>query len=274
MIKSKTPIKYYGGKQKVAKWVISHFPKHDCYVEAFAGGLAVFFARVRKVKAEVINDKNSFVFNFYKQYRDNPQELIRVLEATPYSREEYDHCHAIYNGKLSANELEKARAFFVLCWQSYAANMDTWGTSKTNSQPDTTGRRVELLKMLTYRLRQVYIENRDALKVIDQWDGPNTFFYLDPPYPITDQRGYRGTYTLQDFNKLLSLLKGIKGKFLLSCYLKKGMEIAPEWNQSHRETICHAQKTDLVEKREKRMETLIYNYNLRRSSNNAKKTKR
>ena len=264
MIKSKTPITYYGGKQNIAKWVISHFPPHDCYVEPFAGGLAVFFARVRRVKTEVINDNNPFITNFWQQYRDNAQELIRVLESTPYSREEFSYCREIYHHKVKANDLEKARACFVLCSQSFAANMDTWGVGRGVSLPEGFARKTEQLRLLSYRLRQVYIENRDALKVISQWDGPNTFFYLDPPYPDTYQRGYKGEYTLKDFNKLLSLLKGIKGRFLLSCYLKKGMEIASQWNQSYKETICYSERHDLRE-RGKRIEALIYNYSLGRN---------
>ena len=265
MINNKTPITYYGGKQNIAKWVISHFPPHDCYVEGFAGGLAVFFARIRRVKTQVINDTNPFVTNFWQQYRDNAQELIRVLESTPYSREEFSYCREIYHHKVKANDLEKARACFVLCSQSFAANMDTWGVGRGVSLPEGFARKTEQLRLLSYRLRQVYIENRDALKVISQWDGPNTFFYLDPPYPDTHQEHYSG-YTIGDFNKLLALLKGIKGKFLLSCYLKKGMEIATEWNQSYKETVCHAQRNDQVGKREKRIEALIYNYSLRGKS--------
>ncbi|EFE55834.1 hypothetical protein PROVRETT_05486 [Providencia rettgeri DSM 1131] len=34
-------IRYHGSKFRLAKWVISHFPNHRCYVEPF-GALQVF----------------------------------------------------------------------------------------------------------------------------------------------------------------------------------------------------------------------------------------
>jgi DNA adenine methylase len=38
----KTPITYYGGKQTMLKYIMPLLPKHDIYVESFAGGAAVF----------------------------------------------------------------------------------------------------------------------------------------------------------------------------------------------------------------------------------------
>ncbi len=41
----KTPITYYGGKQRMLKYILPLIPKHNVYTECFAGGLAVFFAK-------------------------------------------------------------------------------------------------------------------------------------------------------------------------------------------------------------------------------------
>jgi DNA adenine methylase len=66
----------------------------------------------------------------------------------------------------------------------------------------------------------VQIECCDALRIIQSRDTSETFFYLDPPYTGYDQGHYDG-YTQEDFDALLSVLKGIKGKFLLSSYRNK-----------------------------------------------------
>ena len=42
-IKYKTPLVYYGGKQRIASWICSMIPPHRIYVEPFFGGGAVFF---------------------------------------------------------------------------------------------------------------------------------------------------------------------------------------------------------------------------------------
>ena len=53
----RTPISYYGGKQKLARTVLSFMPQHKLYCEPFLGGAAIFFAK-EPSQVEVINDTN------------------------------------------------------------------------------------------------------------------------------------------------------------------------------------------------------------------------
>lgn len=41
----KTPITYYGGKQKMLIHIMPLIPPHNIYTEAFCGGCALFFAK-------------------------------------------------------------------------------------------------------------------------------------------------------------------------------------------------------------------------------------
>ncbi|QSH99083.1 DNA adenine methylase [Treponema phagedenis] len=41
----KTPISYYGGKQQLAKKIVSLIPEHKIYCEPFCGGAAILFAK-------------------------------------------------------------------------------------------------------------------------------------------------------------------------------------------------------------------------------------
>lgn len=61
----RTPITYYGGKQRMLGYILPLIPDHTLYVEAFSGGAAVFFAK-KPSKAEVINDLRGDVVNFYR----------------------------------------------------------------------------------------------------------------------------------------------------------------------------------------------------------------
>ena len=67
------------------------------------------------------------------------------------------------------------------------------------------------------RLKNTFIESRDALYVISRHDTPTTFHFIDPPYYNANMGHYSG-YTDSDFRALLELLGSIEGKFLLTCY--------------------------------------------------------
>ena len=64
-INLKTPISYYGGKQKLATKILSLIPQHTLYAEPFLGGAAVFFSKGPS-EIEVLNDTNRELINFYK----------------------------------------------------------------------------------------------------------------------------------------------------------------------------------------------------------------
>lgn len=42
-IQLRTPLTYYGGKQKLVPYILPRIPEHDLYAEPFTGGTAIFF---------------------------------------------------------------------------------------------------------------------------------------------------------------------------------------------------------------------------------------
>ena len=83
-------MRYPGGKYKLAKWVISHFPAHETYVELFGGAASVLMRKPRSI-GEVYNDLDGDVVNVFRVLRNQEQaaELARLLALTPYAKEEY-----------------------------------------------------------------------------------------------------------------------------------------------------------------------------------------
>ncbi|AOC91124.1 Site-specific DNA-methyltransferase (adenine-specific) [Bacillus amyloliquefaciens] len=79
---------YPGSKWSMTDWIISHMPEHKTYVEPFFGSGALFFNK-QPSTIETINDLDSSVVNLFKVIRDQPEELARLIEWTPLSREEY-----------------------------------------------------------------------------------------------------------------------------------------------------------------------------------------
>lgn len=80
---------------------------------------------------------------------------------------------------------------------------------------------IEGLPAVHDRLKRVVVLNRDALDVIRQQDGPETLFYLDPPY-LHETRAAKDVYehemTRDQHRLLCEALTRLKGKFLLSGY--------------------------------------------------------
>lgn len=52
--------------------------------------------------------------------------------------------------------------------------------------------------------------------IIRRYDGPETFFYIDPPYWDCETYYGKGIFNREDFTLLAEQLKNIKGTFLLS----------------------------------------------------------
>lgn len=85
----KSVLRYPGAKNRLAPWICEYIPKHDVYLEPFAGSLAVLFNKP-KSHIETVNDLDGEVVNFFRIVRDRESELRRAIELTPFSRSEYE----------------------------------------------------------------------------------------------------------------------------------------------------------------------------------------
>lgn len=220
-IKYKTPLVYYGGKQRIADWICSKIPPHRIYVEPFFGGGAVFFTKAPSF-LEVINDKNECLINFYLQIQNHFEELAAKIGTTLHSESMFLRARRIYDGEVQVDDLDKAVATWIVFTQSRLASAKAgWrydnGTDGSHYGIVELHNRRNFCPWLQKRLSKVQISCRDALQVIRNRDTADTFFYLDPPYPGTNQGHYSG-YTFDDLEDLLRMLQNIKGKFALSNY--------------------------------------------------------
>jgi DNA adenine methylase len=217
-IELKTPITYYGGKQKMLKYILPLIPEHTIYTEAFFGGGAVFWAK-KPVKIEFVNDQNGEVANFYRVLKQDFKSLKKEVDLTLHSEFQQKQAKSIYLNSHGHNEIKRAWALWALSHQSFYAILDnTWKCSKSRSMSSQIQSRKEAFTdIYSKRLEHTSIFCRDALDVIKKADHEDAFHYIDPPYFNADM-GHYGGYTLSDFEKLLQLLSEVKGKFMLSSY--------------------------------------------------------
>lgn len=223
-------LRYHGGKWMLAPWIIGHFPPHRVYVEPFAGAASVLMRKPRSF-GEVYNDQWSEVVNVFRVLRDPAQaeQLERVLRLTPFSREEYE---AIWPDK-DADPVERARRSMLRSFAGFGS-ASTNGNYRTgfraNSQRKHTtpahdwARYPDHIRFFVERLRGVVIENRPALQVIEQHDGADTLFYVDPPYPHATRNLERGNaayvceMTDQEHADLAAVLRNCRGMVAVSSY--------------------------------------------------------
>lgn len=109
----KTPLTYYGGKQRLAPLLCQLLPPHRTYVEPFCGGAALFFAKPTPqgcpAYREVLNDLDAALVNFYTMLRDAPDALQGALLLSPYSERDFRAAVA----SLGDTPLEQARRYYV-----------------------------------------------------------------------------------------------------------------------------------------------------------------
>jgi hypothetical protein len=67
-----------GGKAAIANKLIPLFPPHDVYVEAFAGGAAVYFKK-EPIEREVLSDMTDQVVYLYQTIQSLTDEQISAL---------------------------------------------------------------------------------------------------------------------------------------------------------------------------------------------------
>lgn len=215
----KTPITYYGGKQKLVTEILKLIQPHKMYVEPFVGGAAVFFSKPPS-EIEVLNDTNRELINFYRVVQNDFTSLEKEIKISLHSRDLHRKASVIYNHPDMFSEVKRAWALWVLSSQSFSAVLDgSWGfdKKKNTTTKKISNKRSDFSEDFAIRLQNVQIEAADALYVIRSRDTAETFFYCDPPYYNSDCGHYDG-YSMDDFEALLKLLSTVQGNFLLSSY--------------------------------------------------------
>lgn len=221
----RTPISYYGGKQQMLQHILPLIPAHDIYTEAFFGGGALFFAK-EPSRAEVINDLNGEVINFYRTIQTNFAKLNKLIQATLHSRELYADAMVIYNSPHLFDEVRRAWAFWILTNQGYVSKIGSWGYDRDGDSmvKKLKGKKLLFNDDLKERLERTQIECNKGVKVIASRDTPKTFHFVDPPYAGTNLGHYKG-YTLADDDELLACLVKVQGKFILCNYQSQRLDM-------------------------------------------------
>lgn len=230
------PLRWYGGKYYLAgkiAAVIARIP-HRTYVEPYGGAASVLLNK-EPSPVDVWNDIDGRLVNFFRVLRDpaDRERLLAALAFTPYARSEFAECCRDPEGD---DPVESARRFFVLCQQSVSSTgamermtPGLWAKSVGVSRRGMSQNasrwwgNIAGLPAVADRFARVQIECMDAMKLMSQYDRPETLFYLDPPYVASGRSAghhkvYKHEMTDEQHAGMVERVGSLDGAAILSGY--------------------------------------------------------
>ncbi len=264
--------KTHGGKNYLARQIITLMPEHHHYLEPFCGGMAVLLHKNPKRVSEVVNDLNGNLTDFLRviQRENLFEKFLRRVQAIPFSRREWDDATRRLGEEPDASRVDRAVWFFICNRMSLAGRMDAFsGITKTRTRGDRNAEvnawlgAVEGLPEVHNRLMQVVIENRPAVDLMKNHDVKGCLMYCDPPYPASTRScpSVYGEFEMsdKDHRTFLATAKALKhAKVMISGYPCEMYDTAlSEWN---RHTFDMANNAAGGKTKERKTEVVWTNY--------------
>ena len=242
-------LSYIGGKSKIGKWIVPFYPQDmETYLETFGGMFWCYYnmdlKKFPNLKTVVYNDFNPLNYNLFMCLQ-NPTELLKMMNSLPCQERGVENTPEIYKtlfnqfqGELFDGELKITSPDYMIAAKYAYIVTQVFSGSKpeTSSFIDLKGKykskfltfRDKLLnpKWLDHFLKITNVENMDFEKVIQKYDSPSTYIYLDPPYWKTENYYSNHDFDRKDHERLANVLQGVKGKFSLSYY---DFELLRQW---------------------------------------------
>lgn len=206
-------IPWMGGKRRLADKLIPLFPQHECYVEVFCGGAALYFLRPVPAETEVLNDINGDLVRLYRVLKNHLQEFVRQFEFAIVSRQIFEWEKMTRPETLT--DIQRAARFYYMQQLAFGGKVQgqNYGTVTTGGMFNLC-RVEESLTAAWRRLGGTNIENLPWLDCMERYDRPHTFFYADPPYWETE--GYGVEFGYENYQRMASFMKTCKGKVMVS----------------------------------------------------------
>ncbi|MEQ9823463.1 MAG: DNA adenine methylase [Puniceicoccaceae bacterium] len=243
---TRPPVRYFGGKFRIAPWILQHVPAHRGWVEPFGGGAGVLLRKAR-AHSELYNDLDGEVVNLFRVLRDQGAAFRRYLELTPFSRDAFEKSFAAKNVE---DPFERAAHFLIRNQMGFGSSSSSRGR-KTGFRHSAYNNRhssgvdwrnlPDAIPAVVDRLRGVVIENRDYREILPKWDLDGTVIYCDPPYVMNTRSGggrYTHEFSDTDHCEMAEHLHRLRSAWVMvsgyDCPLYR--ELFAGWAVSHKTT--------------------------------------
>jgi DNA adenine methylase len=209
---------WMGGKRNLAKRItgLIDADEHQTYAEPFVGMGGIFLRRSRRPRAEVINDRGREITTLFRILQRHYPQFLEVLRFQLTTRAEFNRL--VDTDPSTLTDLECAARFLYLQRTAFGGKVSgrNFGVAKDRPGRFNLTTLEPMLEDLHSRLAGVVIECLDWADFIPRYDGPGTLFYLDPPYWGCENDYGKAMFSRADFAAMAEVLKGIKGRFILS----------------------------------------------------------
>ena len=234
-------LSYIGGKSKIGKWIVDYYPTDmETYVETFGGMFWCFYnmdlKKFPNLKQVVYNDFNPLNYNLFQCVK-NPSELQRAMDAIPVQQLGVSVTPPEHKERFITFQRELFGTGFTINYPDYevAAKYAYVLTQVFSGSKPETSSFIDLKgnyrsKYLSFRDKLskpawiahfdkiTNVENMDFQDVIEKYDSPSTYIYLDPPYWKTENYYNNHDFDRGDHERLANVLNAVQSKFSLSYY--------------------------------------------------------
>lgn len=209
---------WLGGKRNLARRITALIDadRHETYAEPFVGMGGIFLRRTRRPRGEVINDRGRDVANLFRILQRHYPQFIETLRFQLTTRVEFERLVATDPDTLT--DLERAGRFLYLQRTAFGGKVSgrNFGVARDRPARFNLTTLEPMLEDVHSRLAGVVIECLDYADFLRRYDGPGTFFYLDPPYWGCEGDYGKAMFSRADFTAMAEQLAGLKGRFLVS----------------------------------------------------------
>lgn len=209
---------WLGGKRNLARRICAIVDATPCqtYAEPFVGMGGIFLRRSARPRSEVINDRGRDIANLFRILQRHYPQFLDTLRFQLTTRSEFERLVQVDPDTLT--DLERAARFLYLQRTAFGGKVSgrNFGVSRDRPGRFNLTTLEPMLEDLHSRLAGVVIECLDWADFIPRYDGPDTLFYLDPPYWGCEDVYGKAMFSRADFARMADVLARIRGRFILS----------------------------------------------------------
>lgn len=230
---AKPPFPWIGSKEKIAPYILQLFPpKLTQYVEPFGGSGAVLLALPPDPnRLDIYNDLDAELVNLFSCIKECSNVLLRELKFLPihgrklfeyyrdfvahkevyfqivqaeieclgdrscFTEEQAGELLPIFRERLALYDVKRAAAYYLAIRGSFSGTINSFGVKGLDVE-----RFLKLFPPVSARLKDVPLENKNALQLIRERDKKGSLIYADPPY-VKTERLYRVAGKLGRFRR-------------------------------------------------------------------------